>query len=123
MLGIPTLSLELIDPRFYHLDTCFCLLSGGQVLYYPPAFTEVGRKQIQAVVGDGLIEAQSEDALHLGVNAVCIDQHVVMSYCSEPTRQALMAHGYQVHEISLGAFNRAGGAAYCLTLKLNNCSL
>lgn len=120
VLGVPTLSLELVDPRFYHLDTCFCLLSGGHVLYYPPAFSEEGRGQIQAVVGDKLIEAQSEDALNLGVNAVCIDHHVVMCHCSDATHAALTAHGYQVHEISLGSFNRSGGAAYCLTLKLNN---
>src|SRR6202041_400250 len=33
------ISLELASPRFYHLDTCFRPLSGGEVLYYPPAFT------------------------------------------------------------------------------------
>src|SRR4051812_20834216 len=31
--------LELASDRFYHLDTCFCPLSGGQVLFYPDAFT------------------------------------------------------------------------------------
>lgn len=120
VFGIPTLSLELIDPRFYHLDTCFCLLSGGEVLYYPPAFSEAGRAQIRAVVGEQLIAAGSEDALHLGVNSVCIGRDVVMCHCSEPTRQALVARGYRVHVVPLGSFNRSGGAAYCLTLKLNN---
>lgn len=120
VFGIPTLSLELVDPRFYHLDTCFCLLSGGEVLYYPPAFSEAGQAQIRAVVGGQLIEADSEDALHLGVNAVCIGRDVVMCHCSEPTRQALAARGYRVQVVPLGSFNRSGGAAYCLTLKLNN---
>lgn len=120
VFGIPTLSLALGDPRFYHLDTCFCLLSGGEVLYYPPAFSETGRAQIRAVVGGQLIEADSEDALHLGVNSVCIGRDVVMCHCSEPTRQALVARGYRVHVVPLGSFNRSGGAAYCLTLTLNN---
>ncbi|MBA3595181.1 MAG: ornithine--oxo-acid transaminase [Polaromonas sp.] len=120
VLGIPALSLELVDPRFYHLDTCFCLLSGGEVVYYPPAFTEAGRAQIQTLVGGQLIEAQSDDALHLGVNSVCIGRDVVMCHCSEPTRQALVARGYRVQVVPLGSFNRSGGAAYCLTLKLNN---
>ena len=120
VFGIPTLSLELSDPRFYHLDTCFCLLSGGEVLYYPPAFTEAGRAQIRAVVGERLMEAPKDDALHLGVNSVCLGRDVVMCHCSEPTRQALAARGYRVHVVPLGSFNRSGGAAYCLTLKLNN---
>ena len=115
-----TLSLELIDPRFYHLDTCFCLLSGGEVLYYPPAFSAAGQAQIRAVLGEQLIEAGSDDALHLGVNSVCIGRDVVMCHCSEPTRQALAARGYRVHLVPLGSFNRSGGSAYCLTLKLNN---
>jgi N-dimethylarginine dimethylaminohydrolase len=38
--GIPTLSLELVSPQFYHLDTAFCLLSGGDILCHPAAFTE-----------------------------------------------------------------------------------
>ena len=120
VFDIPTLSLELTDPRFYHLDTCFCLLSGGEVLYYPPAFSEAGRAQIRAVVGQQLIEADSDDALHLGVNSVCIGRDLVMCHCSEPTRQALTVLGYRVHVVPLGSFNRSGGAAYCLTLKLNN---
>ncbi|MDQ3271785.1 MAG: arginine deiminase-related protein, partial [Pseudomonadota bacterium] len=105
VLGIPALSLELVDPRFYHLDTCFCLLSGGEVVYYPPAFTEAGRAQIQTLVGGQLIEAQSDDALHLGVNSVCIGRDVVMCHCSEPTRQALVARGYRVQVVPLGSFN------------------
>ncbi|MDR3395235.1 MAG: ornithine--oxo-acid transaminase [Parasulfuritortus sp.] len=118
--GIPTLALELADPRFYHLDTCFCLLSGGEVLYYPEAFTEAGRAQIRAVAGEHLIEAGADDALHLGVNSVCIGRDVVMCHCSEPLRELLTARGYRVHVVPLGSFNRSGGAAYCLTLKLNN---
>ena len=120
VFGIPTLALELVDPRFYHLDTCFCLLSGGEVLVYLPAFSAAGCAQIQAVAGNQLIEVGSDDALHLGVNSVCIGEDVIMCHCSEPTRQALAARGYRVHRVALGSFNRSGGAAYCLTLKLNN---
>ena len=72
------------------------------------------------MVGQQLIEADSDDALHLGVNSVCIGRDLVMCHCSEPTRQALTVLGYRVHVVPLGSFNRSGGAAYCLTLKLNN---
>ncbi len=120
VFGLPTLALELIDPRFYHLDTCFCLLSGGEVIYHPHAFTATGRAQIQTVVGTQLITATLEDAEHLGVNSVCIGRNVVMCHCSSTLRAQLESRGYCVHVVPLGSFNRSGGAAYCLTLTLNN---
>jgi ornithine aminotransferase len=120
VFGIPTLSLELVDPHYYHLDTAFCLLSGGEILYHAAAFTDEGREQIRALAGDKLIEAPLEDASNLGVNSVCIGRDVVMCYCSEALRQRLEERGYRPHVVPLGSFNRSGGAAYCLTLKLNN---
>jgi N-dimethylarginine dimethylaminohydrolase len=121
VFGIPTVSLELVDPHYYHLDTAFCLLAGGEVVYHPGAFTEEGRDQIRAIVGaDKLIEAPLEDAQALAVNGVCIDRVVVMCHCSDALRAELRARGYHVHVVPLGSFNRSGGAAYCLTLPLNN---
>jgi N-dimethylarginine dimethylaminohydrolase len=120
VFGIPTISLELVDPHYYHLDTAFCLLSEGEILYHPAAFTEEGREQIRALAGDKLIEAPLEDAANLGVNSVCIGRDVVMCYCSAALRARLEERGYRLHVVPLGSFNRSGGAAYCLTLKLNN---
>jgi N-dimethylarginine dimethylaminohydrolase len=121
VFGIPTVSLELVDPRYYHLDTAFCLLSGGEVLYHSGAFTEEGQAQIRSIVGaDRLIEAPQEDAAALAVNGVCIDRVLVMCHCSDALRARLEARGYRVHVVPLGSFNRSGGAAYCLTLPLDN---
>ncbi|HUR88562.1 MAG TPA: ornithine--oxo-acid transaminase [Ramlibacter sp.] len=120
VFGIPTISLELVDPRYYHLDTALCLLSGGEAIYHPGAFTEEGRAQLKAVIGDKLIEAPAEDAGALAVNGVCIGHEVVMCHCSEALMRELTARGYRVHVVPLGSFNRSGGAAYCLTLELNN---
>ena len=119
VFGVRTLSLELVDPRFYHLDTCFCVLSGGEVIWYPAAFSAASRDLVRAVVGDRLIEAGDDDATHLGVNSVCLARDVVMGHCSAPLRERLAALGYRVHVTPLSAFNRAGGAAYCLTLRLD----
>ncbi|MEZ0307596.1 MAG: ornithine--oxo-acid transaminase [Ramlibacter sp.] len=120
VFGIPTLSLELVDPHYYHLDTAFCLLSGGDIVYHPGAFTEEGRDQIRALAGDKLVEAPIEDAQNLGVNSVCFGRDVVLCHCSAQLRAVLEARGYRVHVVPLGSFNRSGGAAYCLTLKLDN---
>jgi N-dimethylarginine dimethylaminohydrolase len=121
LYGVPTVPLELVDPRFYHLDTCFCVLSGGEVLWYPAAFSPESADAIRRVAGvDNLIEANDEDAMHLGVNSVCLGRDVVMCHASEATRAALAARGYIVHVVPLDSFNRSGGAAYCLTLRLDN---
>jgi N-dimethylarginine dimethylaminohydrolase len=121
LYGVPTVALELIDPRFYHLDTCFCALSGGEVLWYPPAFSAESAAAVRRVAGTrNLIEATDEDALSLGVNSVCLGRDVVMCHASAATRRALAARGYRVHVVPLDSFNRSGGAAYCLTLRLDN---
>ncbi len=46
--GRGVVPLELASPRFYHLDTCFCPLTGGEVLYYPPAFTPAALAEIRS---------------------------------------------------------------------------
>ncbi len=121
LYGVPAVALELIDARFYHLDTCFCVLSGGDVLWYPPAFSASAAAKVRKMVGEAhLIEATDEDARHLGVNSVCIGRDVVMCHASAPTLAALTARGYRVHTVPLDSFNRSGGAAYCLTLRLDN---
>jgi len=118
--AVPTVALELIDPRFYHLDTCFCLLSRGDVLYYRSAFSARALVQIEELVGrDRLIEAGEEDAHHLAVNSVCIGDDLVLCYASDALRAQLAARGYRVHVVPLDSFNRSGGAAYCLTLRLD----
>jgi N-dimethylarginine dimethylaminohydrolase len=121
LFDVPTVPLELVDPRFYHLDTCFCVLSGGEILWYPPAFSDAAAATIRATAGAAnLIEASAEDAQHLGVNSVCLGRDVVMCHVTESTRAALTARGYTVHVVPLDSFNRSGGAAYCLTLRLDN---
>jgi N-dimethylarginine dimethylaminohydrolase len=118
--GIATVSLELVDPCYYHLNTSLCLLSGGEILYYPQAFTDQGREQIEYLARDRLIAVSPDDAAGLGVNAVCIGRELVLGHCSPVLREQLRALGYRVHEVPLGAFHRAGGAACCLTLPLHH---
>jgi len=118
--GVPSVPRELVDPRFYHLDTCLCLLSGGEIVYYPPAFSAAARVQLRELVApDSLIEAGEEDAHHLAVNAVCLGRDVVLCHASAALRTQLSDRGYRAHVVPLDSFNRAGGAAYCLTLRLD----
>lgn len=119
VFGVPTLSLALVDPRFYHLDTCLCLLSGGEVLHVPGAFSAEGQALLHAVLGPQLLTVPAEDAEHLGANAVCLGRDVVLCHCSPALRAQLQARGYRVHVVPLGAFGCSGGAACCLTLRLD----
>jgi ornithine aminotransferase len=118
--GVPVVALELVDPRFYHLDTCLCVLDGGEVLYYRPAFSRCALGLLEDLVGkDRLIEAGDEDAMHLAVNSVCLGRDAVFCHASAALRTQLTERGYDVHVVPLDSFNRSGGAAYCLTLRLD----
>lgn len=114
----PVLALELVDPRFYHLDTCLCLLSGGELLAVRQAFSPSGWQQLQDIAGQQLVELPEDDALQLAANAVCLDRDLVMGHCSQALRERLAERGYRVHVLPLDAFRRAGGSARCLTLEL-----
>jgi N-dimethylarginine dimethylaminohydrolase len=122
--GREVVALELASPSFYHLDTCFCPLSGGEVLYYPPAFTPAALAVIRArVPADRLIEASDEDAAALCVNAVCLGDQVVMARAPAALRRTLEGRGYRVREVDLAPFILSGGAAFCMTLRLDHVSV
>jgi N-dimethylarginine dimethylaminohydrolase len=121
--GKDTLMLELATEHYYHLDTCFCTLPGGEILYYPPAFTEVAQKKIRAIVpADQLIEASDEDAIRFCVNAVAIDRTIIMAEAADRLRDQLTERGYNLVEVNLAPFILSGGGAYCMTLRLDRTS-
>jgi len=114
-------SLELVDQRFYHLDTCLRPLANGHILYYPGAFSDEGRRQIEAVAGKQyLIPVSTTDACAFAVNAVTVGHHVILSSASPALRRRLLSRGYTVHRSPLWAFHRSGGSALCLTLTMTN---
>jgi N-dimethylarginine dimethylaminohydrolase len=112
--------LRLKDPNFYHLDTCFCPLEGGYLLYYPPAFDAESLAAIEArVPPDRRITVAQEDALQFACNAVNVGKKVVMNQASDELKAKLMECGFEVVTTPLTEFMRAGGAAKCLSLRLN----
>jgi len=116
--------LELVSPRFYHLDVCFCPLSGGEILYYPPAFAPGALGLIRDLVpADRLIEATDEDAGRFCVNAVSLGRDVIMAQAAPRLKDRLTERGYCVREVDLSPFIMAGGGAYCMTLRLDRSSL
>jgi N-dimethylarginine dimethylaminohydrolase len=124
VFGQEVVPLELASDRFYHLDTCFCPLAGGKVLYYPEAFTPKALAEIRARVPERQrIEATAEEAAAFCVNAVNIDAKVIMACAPDSLKKKLRARGYAVTEIGLAPFILSGGAAYCMTLRLDRTSV
>ncbi len=120
LAGRDILPLELVDPRFYHLDTCFCPLSGGEVIWFPGAFTQDGQAAIMGHFTESRrIAVSEEEAVRFACNAVCIGKHVVIPEGCPDAMRRLTVLGYTTHAVSLSEFIKAGGAAKCLTLALN----
>ncbi len=126
-LDVEVLSLRLVDRRFYHLDTCFCPLSDGYLLYYPPAFDTYSNRLIELRVPlEKRIAIDEVDAVNFACNTVNIDalrdstaeRMVVMNKVSQGLNKILIDRGFTVVETPLTEFLKAGGAAKCLTLKV-----
>jgi N-dimethylarginine dimethylaminohydrolase len=118
--GQPVVPLELVTARAYHLDVCFAPLSGGEVLWYPPALSMESRARVIAQVGsEQLIAASDEELAAFNVNAVNVGRDIVMSPCAPRLRELLGARGYRVHEVDVSPFMLAGGGAFCMTLRLD----
>ncbi len=117
-LDIEVLSLHLVDERFYHLDTCFCPLENGYLLYYPGAFDAYSNQLIERrVAPEKRIAIAEADAANFACNAVNIHQDVLMNKASDELKARLAAAGFTVVETPLTEFLKAGGAAKCLTLR------
>jgi N-dimethylarginine dimethylaminohydrolase len=118
-LNIRIISLELSDKKFYHLDTCFCPLTNGYLLYYPEAFDEYGNKVIENNFSlEKRIPVNEEEALRFSCNAVNIDNSIIMNNTTDRLKKALKDKGFNTYEVELDEFMKAGGSAKCLTLKL-----
>jgi len=119
LLGRRTIPLRLVDPRFYHLDTCLCPLAGGYLMYLPQAFDVESQARIADIVPEHKrIVVDLKDALLYACNAVDLDQHVFFNGASDGLRDRLRAAGFTPALLPLSEYMKSGGAAKCLTLKL-----
>jgi len=113
-------SLRLIDERFYHLDTCFCPLNHGYLLYNPRAFDEESRRQIELRFPESKrIVVTQLDALKFACNAINIDDQVFLNEAGSDLINQFLRAGFEVVKTGLSEFIKAGGAAKCLTLRLD----
>ena len=108
---------ELVDPYFYHLDTCFAPLFDGSAVIYEPALTPKSVKDISAELE--LLKVNQDEAKHFASNLVVVEKQILTpTGCPEITKQ-LEQKGFTVSATPLNQFLKAGGAAKCLCLRLD----
>lgn len=118
---VEVVSLRLVQPRFYHLDTCFCPLAGNYVLYHPAAFDAESNAKIERVYPrERRIPVEEADALRLASNAVNIGKTVVLNEISAGLSGRLAACGFRVVQVGLTEFLKSGGSAKCMVLRLSD---
>jgi N-dimethylarginine dimethylaminohydrolase len=117
LFGRPVVSLRLVDPRYYHLDTALCVLDGDTAMYYPAAFDDAGRAAIAEHFAE-LIEAKDEDAEVLGLNAVSDGRNVVLPAQARGLAGQLRERGFAAVGVDLSELRKGGGGPKCCTLEL-----
>lgn len=116
--------LELATDEYYHLDVCLSPLPTGHVLCYKPAFTPESFERLKAGIGDKLIEVEDADARNFVINSVHVnDEYFISSPLTGGLKKKLNGLGLKTVERPFSAYILAGGAACCLTLKLNRSSI
>jgi N-dimethylarginine dimethylaminohydrolase len=117
-LDVEVVSLELVDPRFYHLDTCFCPLSPEVVMFAPDAFAPDSARLIRRRVAH-VIEVPLEAAESFACNAITVGGRVLSSMGVEALKPDLNHAGFTVLGLPMTEFMKAGGGVRCLSLPLN----
>jgi N-dimethylarginine dimethylaminohydrolase len=117
LLGCLVISVELVDPRFYHIDTCFCPLPDGAGYWFPAAFDEYGQRAIRDRLPN-IIDVAEEEAMVFCCNSVVLDRDIVMPQGAPNLVAQLTERGYTCHTLPMSEFLKAGGACKCLTMHM-----
>lgn len=118
LTGMPVVTLQLTDPRFYHLDTALAVLDDTAIAYYPPAFTDASRTTLRSLF-PGAIEVTTADAYVLGLNVVSDGRHVVLPAAATGFAEQLRRHGFTPIGVDLSELLKGGGSVKCCTLEVH----
>ncbi|CAM4403181.1 dimethylargininase [Mycobacterium senriense] len=116
-LRAPVISLQLVDPRFYHLDTALAVLDDHTIAFYPPAFSAEAQEQLGALFPDAII-ADTADAYVLGLNVVSDGLHVVMPSAATGFGAQLRRADFEPIGVDLSELLKGGGSVKCCTLEV-----
>jgi N-dimethylarginine dimethylaminohydrolase len=117
VLGREIVSLELVDPRYYHLDTAIAVLDDTTIAWLPAAFSAASQAVLRARFPDA-VEADPADAAVLGLNAVSDGRHVVLPSAARGLAAAIARRGFTPVPVDLSELRRGGGGPKCCTLEV-----
>jgi N-dimethylarginine dimethylaminohydrolase len=117
VLGRPVISLQLVDARYYHLDTALTVLDDDTVAYFPGAFSPGSQAVLDQLFPDAVIVGAA-DAAVLGLNAVSDGRRVVLPSEAMELAVALKERGYEPVPVHLSELRKAGGGPKCCTLEI-----
>ena len=109
--------LELVDPRYYHLDTAIAVLDGVTIAWLPEAFSPASRDVLRRRFPEAVV-ASPEDAAVLGLNAVSDGRHVVLPAAARDLAAALAERGFTPVPVDLSELLKGGGGPKCCTLEV-----
>lgn len=118
IIGLPVISLRLVDPRFYHLDVALAVLDDCTIAYFPPAFDTESRVVLATLFPDA-IEVAEADALALGLNAVSDGRNVLLPAAATGFAEQLRAAGFAPIGVDLSELLKGGGSVKCCTLEVH----
>ena len=116
-LGLNLFDLELADPRFYHLDTCFCRVGDDKAIYFPEAFKKGELKKLQGVI-DLIPVSDSEARLFMCNSMLVNDILLIPENQTEIARKLRNKLGVRTCRVDVSEFLKSGGSIQCLCLKI-----
>jgi len=116
-LGRPVISLKLVDPRFYHLDTALAAIDDANVIYYPAAFSEPSQAVLRQLFPDAIVATET-DALAFGLNLVSDGRNVLLNTDCGALATRLEALGYHPIMVDLSELKKGGGSVKCTMAEL-----
>jgi N-dimethylarginine dimethylaminohydrolase len=120
-LGRPVLSLQLVDPRFYHLDVALAALDDRTITYFPDAFAPATQRILRTAFPDAVI-ADEEDAVTFGLNLISDGRHAVLNSEATGMARKLRAAGYEPVPVELAELRKGGGSVRCCIAELRPAS-
>ncbi|MET9362468.1 dimethylargininase [Streptomyces sp. NPDC006632] len=117
--GRPVIGLNLVDPRFYHLDTALTVLDGDEIMYFPEAFSPGSRAVLERLFPDA-IRVSEADAEVFGLNAVSDGYHVILPEAATGVARQLRERGFEPIGLDLSELLKGGGSVKCCTLEIRH---
>ena len=115
--GRDVVSLQLVNPSYYHLDTALAVIDPTTIAYLPSAFDEASLSILRERYPDAII-ATEEDAAFLGLNSFSDGHNVVIAERANTFAKDLAERGYNPIGVDLSELLLGGGGVKCCTLEL-----